>query len=115
MVPSRRQIRDDVEVALAPTTIRDACVAVGHRGRDRQLDPVPAVHLLTLQFLHRNTACAHSPDWSSGGESTGCGWWTGPGCRIEPRSRKRRAKKYPYTTRPRNELWKQLIEQQLAA
>lgn len=35
--------------------------------------------------------------------------------RIAPRSQKRRAKKYPYMIRPRDELRKQLLEQQLAA
>jgi len=35
--------------------------------------------------------------------------------RVEPRSQKRRAKKYPYMIRPRAELRKQLLEQPLAA
>lgn len=56
-----RQIRGDVAAVLAPATIRDACAAVGHRWRDRILDPVTTTHLLILQVLHRNTACAHLP------------------------------------------------------
>jgi hypothetical protein len=56
-----RQIRDELATVLAPATIRAACAAVGHRWRDRQLDPVTTIHLFILQILHGNTACAHLP------------------------------------------------------
>ncbi|QEL16298.1 IS4 family transposase [Limnoglobus roseus] len=62
MIPSLltalRQIRADVAAALAPASIRHACETAGHTWRDRLLDPV---HLLVLQILHGNTACAHLP------------------------------------------------------
>jgi hypothetical protein len=56
-----QQFRQDVAAALAPETVREACVTAGHRWRERQLDPVTTVHLFVLQWLHRNTACAHLP------------------------------------------------------
>ena len=54
-----RQIREELATVLAPAVIRAACAAVGHRWRDRQLDPVTTIHLFVIQILHRNTACAH--------------------------------------------------------
>src|SRR5262245_12462648 len=56
-----RQIRDELATILAPAAIRAACTSVGHRWRERQLDPVTTIHLFVLQILHRNTACAHLP------------------------------------------------------
>jgi len=65
MIPSLaaalRQIGNDIATVLAPTTIRDACAAAGHTWRSRVLDPIATIHLLLLQILHRNTACAHLP------------------------------------------------------
>ena len=41
--------------------IEQACHDAGHTWRRRILDPVATIHLLLLQVLHRNTACAHLP------------------------------------------------------
>jgi hypothetical protein len=52
-----RQFKADVAQALAPETIRLICGYLGHRWRDRVLDPVTTVHVFLLQILHGNTAC----------------------------------------------------------
>lgn len=65
MIPSLlaalRHVHRDLATVLHPPAIRAACRAAGHHWRDRRLDPVATVHLLILQILHRNTACAHLP------------------------------------------------------
>src|SRR5437868_12690843 len=52
-----RQFKADVAKALAPETIHKICGYLGHRWRDRILDPVTTVHVFLLQILHGNTAC----------------------------------------------------------
>jgi hypothetical protein len=61
LIAALRQIGSDIATALAPATICQACSAVGHRWRERVLDPAATIHLFLLQILHRNTACAHLP------------------------------------------------------
>ena len=56
-----RQIKSDVARALEASLITRLCVDVGHRWRNRELDPVTTVHGFLLQVLHQNTACSHVP------------------------------------------------------
>jgi hypothetical protein len=55
------QIKKDVAHALEAALIIRLCAELGHRWRDRQLDPVATVHGFLLQVLHGNTACNHVP------------------------------------------------------
>lgn len=52
-----RQFKTDVATAIAPETITKICGYLGHRCRDRVLNPVTTVHVFLLQILHGNTAC----------------------------------------------------------
>src|SRR5262245_12863225 len=61
LCPALRQLRDDIAAVLDPTALRGLCRELGHRWRERLLDPVTTLHLLLLQVLHGNTACAHLP------------------------------------------------------
>src|SRR5262245_19188910 len=56
-----RQVRDDLAALLEAAALRELCQSLGHRWRDRLLDPVTTIHLFLLQILHGNTACAHLP------------------------------------------------------
>jgi Transposase DDE domain len=56
-----QRIKTEVAVLLSPELIRVVCATVGHRWRERVLDPVTTVHLFVLQILHGNTACAQVP------------------------------------------------------
>jgi hypothetical protein len=56
-----RQIRDGLANLLEPLALSELCRSVGHRWRERLLDPVTTIHLFLLQILHGNTACAHMP------------------------------------------------------
>jgi hypothetical protein len=56
-----QQIREDLARLLEPLALRELCRSLGHRWRDRLLDPVTTIHLFLLQILHGNTACAHLP------------------------------------------------------
>lgn len=56
-----QQIKSEIAQFLRPPLIHAVCQAIGHRWRDRLLDPVTTVHLFVLQILHGNTACAHVP------------------------------------------------------
>ena len=55
------RIKAEVADWLTRATIHDVCTSLGHVWRDRVLDPAATVHLLLLQVLHGNTACAHVP------------------------------------------------------
>jgi len=55
------RIKAEVAHWLTRTTIHDVCLSLGHVWRERVLDPAATVHLLILQVLHGNTACAHVP------------------------------------------------------
>ena len=53
------RIKDDLEPYLPAESIRVACRDVGHRWRERLLDPVATLHLFILQILCFNTAMTH--------------------------------------------------------
>ena len=55
------QIKSDAARALDPAVIVRLCVELGHRWRERELDPVTTVQGFLLQVLHGNTACSHVP------------------------------------------------------
>lgn len=54
-------IKSDVARALDASLITRVCVELGHRWRNRQLDPAATVQGFLLQVLHHNTACSHVP------------------------------------------------------
>jgi hypothetical protein len=56
-----QQIKSDVGKALEAVQIVQVCAALGHRWRQRELDPVSTVQGFPLQVLHGNTACSHVP------------------------------------------------------
>ena len=56
-----RQIKSDVAQALEASLIARICLELGHRWRERELDPVTTVRGFLLQVLHCNTACSHVP------------------------------------------------------
>jgi Transposase DDE domain len=56
-----RQFKTDVARALDAALIIRVCHELGHRWRERELDPVATVHGFLLQVLHGNTACSHVP------------------------------------------------------
>ncbi len=56
-----RQITSNVARCLDAAMITRICVELGHRWRERELDPVTTVHGFLLQVLHGNTACNHVP------------------------------------------------------
>jgi hypothetical protein len=61
IVDALQQIKSDVSRALDAAWITGICVELGHRWRDRELDPVTTVYGFLLQVLHGNTACNHVP------------------------------------------------------
>lgn len=56
-----RQIKSDVAQALDAALVVRLCRELGHRWRERELDPVATVQGFLLQVLHGNTACSHVP------------------------------------------------------
>ena len=64
ILPALRQVREDLVGLLDRSAIERACHAVGHRWRNRELDPFTTVHLFVLQVLNQNTAMAHLPHLS---------------------------------------------------
>jgi hypothetical protein len=56
-----RQIKSDVARALDAALIVRVCHELGHRWRERELNPVATVQGFLLQVLHGNTACSHVP------------------------------------------------------
>jgi hypothetical protein len=52
-----RQFKADVSKALAPERIVKICGYLGHKYRERVLDPVITVQVFLMQILHGNTAC----------------------------------------------------------
>jgi hypothetical protein len=52
-----RQFKADVSKALSPETIMKICGYLGHKYRDRVLDPVVTVQAFLVQILNGNTAC----------------------------------------------------------
>lgn len=63
---------------LGEEAIEQACVEVGHRWRDRELDPVTTVWMFLLQVLWGNTACNHVPHLA-GKDVTGSAYCTARG------------------------------------
>src|SRR5690606_3847813 len=55
------QLKCDLARFLTADFIRQVCQDSGYTWRQRVLDPVTTVHLLALQVLYGNTACAHVP------------------------------------------------------
>jgi hypothetical protein len=53
-----RQFKANVGAAIAAETITKVCRYLGHKSRERVLDPVTTVHVFLLQILHGNTACS---------------------------------------------------------
>jgi hypothetical protein len=51
------QFKANVGAAIAAETITKICRYLGHKNRERILDPVTTVHVFLLQILHGNTAC----------------------------------------------------------
>ena len=54
-----RCITQDLESFLPERSIRQVCLEVGYRWRNRQFDPVATLHLFILQILNFNTAITH--------------------------------------------------------
>jgi hypothetical protein len=53
------QLRQDLARHLDEIAIHDACCRVGHRWRDRLLNPAAIIHWFIIQVLHGNTALEH--------------------------------------------------------
>ena len=61
ILPALGQVREDLVALLDRTAVEHACRSLGHRWRDRQLDPYTTLHSFILQVLNRNTAMTHLP------------------------------------------------------
>ena len=59
-----RRIQSELAQVLDDVTIRAVCRAVGHRFRQRLLDPVTTIHLFVVQILHGNCAIARLKDFT---------------------------------------------------
>ncbi len=64
ILPALRQVREDLVKLLDRSTVERLCGQLGHRWRDRRLDPYTTLHLFILQVLHQNTAMMHLPHLS---------------------------------------------------
>jgi Transposase DDE domain len=53
-----RRIQEDLAKVLQPEQIATACRDVGHKYRERVLDPITTIHLFVTQILHGNFAVA---------------------------------------------------------
>jgi Transposase DDE domain len=56
-----RQIKADIARSLDAAVVVRLCHELGHRWRQRELDPVTTLQGFLLQVLHGNTACTHVP------------------------------------------------------
>ena len=61
ILPAVRQVREDLVRLLDREAVERLCREIGHRWRDRSLDPYTTLHLFILQVLHNNTAMSHLP------------------------------------------------------
>ena len=61
ILPALGQVREDLVALLDRTAVERACRSLGHRWRNRQLDPYTTLHSFILQVLNRNTAMTHLP------------------------------------------------------
>ena len=75
-----RQIKSNTARILEADTIVRLCCEVGHRWRQRQLDPVTTLHGFLLQVLHGNVACSHVPHLLGKNVSAKLMVWRGPVC-----------------------------------
>lgn len=64
ILPALRQVREDLVRLLDRSTVEGLCKQLGHRWRDRHLDPYTTLHLFILQVLNQNTAMTHLPHLS---------------------------------------------------
>lgn len=64
ILPAPRQVREDLVKLLDRSTVERLCHELGHRWRDRCLDPYTTLHLFILQVLNQNTAMTHLPHLS---------------------------------------------------
>jgi hypothetical protein len=53
------RIKEDPGLLIDPAEVARACVAAGHRWRERELGPLETLSAMALQVLHGNTAIAH--------------------------------------------------------
>lgn len=53
------RIKEDPGLLIDPAEVARACVAAGHRWRERELGPLETLRTMALQMLHGNTAIAH--------------------------------------------------------
>jgi hypothetical protein len=53
------RVRADLESYLPSKQIEAACLAVGHKWRERVFGPAVTLHLLLIQVLWSNTAMTH--------------------------------------------------------
>ncbi len=53
------RIKEDPGLLIEPAEVARACVAAGHRWRERELGPLETLSAMALQMLHGNTAIAH--------------------------------------------------------
>jgi Transposase DDE domain len=61
MADALREIKSDVAHAFDAALIVRLCQELGHRWRERELDPVTTMRGFLLQVLHGNTACSYVP------------------------------------------------------
>ncbi len=61
ILPALGQVKEDLVALLDRTAAEHACRELGHRWRDRQLDPFTTLHSFILQVLIQNTAMTHLP------------------------------------------------------
>jgi hypothetical protein len=54
-----RRVKQDLQPFLPERSIRQACLDIGYRWRNRLFDPVATLHLFILQVLNFNTAITH--------------------------------------------------------
>lgn len=64
ILPALRQVREDLVKILDRDTVERLCDDIGHRWRNRQLDPWTTLHLFILQVVNCNTAMTHLPHLS---------------------------------------------------
>jgi Transposase DDE domain len=60
-----RRIHGELAQVLDGEQIQSVCREVGHRFRERLLDPVATIHLFVLQVLHGNCAIARLKDFTN--------------------------------------------------
>jgi hypothetical protein len=54
-----QRIKGEPGLLIDPAEVSRACVAAGHRWRERELGPLQTLRAMALQMLHGNTAIAH--------------------------------------------------------